>query len=448
MSRRRRDASNVATTRVASRVTRAVVYGKRPTSRDDVGTLRANRVSRAARAARENDAAMRFTFLGHAGWLVRDPARLGAVRSRGSRRRTSARGSRSRATTGSTRRCSATLDYLYVSHLHRDHFDPEWLARNVSKQARVLLPEFGIDLLARELGALGFHDLVRTTHGERARPRRARRDDPRDDLAGRRPARRLRDRARRRVGAGAQPERRPARRPRRAARARPVRRAAAAVLGRDLVPDRLRLPARGEGTPRPQQARRRDGAGASATSRRSAPTHVFPCAGPPCFLDPDLFALNDLDRDPANIFPDQPVFLDQLAAHGIDRAHLVVPGLGGRARRRRVHGHASRRRRDGARAVRRQARVPRASTSATGRAGSQPSGRRGPRPGHDLVAELAAWFEPLLERAPITSAGIAGNVVIDVGDRRRQRVHRLRRVDGARVAAASRTSTRSTSTAR
>ena len=43
--------------------------------------------------------------------------------------------------------------------------------------------------------------------------------------------------------------------------------------------------------------------------------------GPPCFLDDDLFALNDLDRDPANIFPDQTVFLDQLSAHGIDRAY-------------------------------------------------------------------------------------------------------------------------------
>jgi UDP-MurNAc hydroxylase len=34
----------------------------------------------------------------------------------------------------------------------------------------------------------------------------------------------------------------------------------------------------------------------------------------------------------------------------------------------------------------------------------------------DLVAELRDWFVPLLERAPITSAGIAGNVVLDVGE--------------------------------
>ena len=34
----------------------------------------------------------------------------------------------------------------------------------------------------------------------------------------------------------------------------------------------------------------------------------------------------------------------------------------------------------------------------------------------DLVGDLARWFEPLLVHAPITSAGIAGNVVLDVGD--------------------------------
>ena len=54
--------------------------------------------------------------------------------------------------------------------------------------------------------------------------------------------------------------------------------------------------------------------------------HVFPCAGPPAFLDDDLFAFNDFDRDPANIFPDQSVFLDLLRAAGIERGELIVPG--------------------------------------------------------------------------------------------------------------------------
>ena len=46
--------------------------------------------------------------------------------------------------------------------------------------------------------------------------------------------------------------------------------------------------------------------------------HVVPFAGPACFLDEDLFALNDLTGDPANTFPDQMVFLDYLREHGIE----------------------------------------------------------------------------------------------------------------------------------
>ena len=53
--------------------------------------------------------------------------------------------------------------------------------------------------------------------------------------------------------------------------------------------------------------------------------HVFPCAGPPCFLDDDLVALNDFDRDPTNIFPDQTVFLERAATHGIDAATSSFP---------------------------------------------------------------------------------------------------------------------------
>jgi UDP-MurNAc hydroxylase len=53
---------------------------------------------------------------------------------------------------------------------------------------------------------------------------------------------------------------------------------------------------------------------------------VIPSAGPPCFLDPELRHLNDDSADPANIFPDQMVFLEQMAMHGHDRGLLMVPG--------------------------------------------------------------------------------------------------------------------------
>src|SRR5207249_4314221 len=53
---------------------------------------------------------------------------------------------------------------------------------------------------------------------------------------------------------------------------------------------------------------------------------VFPNAGPPCFLDDDLFEYNDFDDDPTNIFPDQTVFLRFLQDRGRRNGHLMIPG--------------------------------------------------------------------------------------------------------------------------
>ncbi len=55
-------------------------------------------------------------------------------------------------------------------------------------------------------------------------------------------------------------------------------------------------------------------------------TWVIPSAGPPCFLDPELRDLNDDHGDPANIFPDQMVFLEQMRTHGHDCGLLMIPG--------------------------------------------------------------------------------------------------------------------------
>jgi UDP-MurNAc hydroxylase len=55
-------------------------------------------------------------------------------------------------------------------------------------------------------------------------------------------------------------------------------------------------------------------------------TWVIPSAGPPCFLDPELRDLNDDHGDPANIFPDQMVFLDQMRRNGNDGGLLMIPG--------------------------------------------------------------------------------------------------------------------------
>ena len=394
---------------------------------------------------------MRITFLGHAGCFVRDRVTARCCATRGSR--PAYFGSwfpfprndgldpgdvRAHPTTSTSRTCTAITSI------------PSGSPRHVHKQARVLLPEFGIDLLARELRSLGFHDFVRTRHGERDRPRRARRHDPRDDLAGRRSARRLRDRARRRHRPRPQPERRPPRRPRRAARARPVRRAAAAVLGRDLVPDRLRLPARGEGTSRPRRSAIDEMERARALRRGGRRRARVPVRRAAVLPRPRPLPRSTTSTAiPANIFPDQTVFLDQLAAHGIDTRDLIVPGSIDRARGGRVHGDASGRRPTVQPPVRRQARVPRRSTA------------------RDWSAWLAAEHAVVAARPGTTSSpssrrgssrcssrrrsrrpGIAGNVVHRRRRSRRRRVHRLRRVGRCGGGRASRTSTRSTSTAR
>jgi UDP-MurNAc hydroxylase len=59
-------------------------------------------------------------------------------------------------------------DYLYISHLHGDHFDEAWLAdeRNVRRDIGVLVPGYPSRELDGRLRALGFDNLIRTTDGD------------------------------------------------------------------------------------------------------------------------------------------------------------------------------------------------------------------------------------------------------------------------------------------
>ncbi len=139
---------------------------------------------------------------------------------------------------------------------------------------------------------------------------------------------------------------------------------------------------------------------------------MFPCAGPPCFLDDELWALNDFERDPANIFPDQPVFLELLEAHGIDRGRLVVPGSRvrlGEGRCEVVHPN------DRAATepfAHKRTYLERYRDDWSGWLAAERASWSSGIPGNELVARLQVWFEPLLNAAPMTSAGIAGNVAL------------------------------------
>jgi UDP-MurNAc hydroxylase len=61
------------------------------------------------------------------------------------------------------------VDYLYVSHLHQDHFDPRLLSKYVSRAATVLLPDFPVPDLRDQLERLGFARFCVMRNGQVAR---------------------------------------------------------------------------------------------------------------------------------------------------------------------------------------------------------------------------------------------------------------------------------------
>ena len=124
-------------------------------------------------------------------------------------------------------------------------------------------------------------------------------------------------------------------------------------------------------------------------------THVFPTAGPPCFLDDELFELNDSPRGARRSSP-MPRSSSSAGAHGHTGGHMVVPGSvaeltgegctvshlseGRRSPHRRQGAYPGRYRDDMAEVI------------AAERA-SWPTDRT------DLLAELKGWIEPLLADA-------------------------------------------------
>jgi UDP-MurNAc hydroxylase len=60
----------------------------------------------------------------------------------------------------------AKPDYLYISHLHGDHLDEDWLPRHVDLSTPVLLPGYPTKEMERRIRQLGFTEIIRTVDGE------------------------------------------------------------------------------------------------------------------------------------------------------------------------------------------------------------------------------------------------------------------------------------------
>jgi UDP-MurNAc hydroxylase len=303
-------------------------------------------------------------------------------------------------------------DYLYVSHLHRDHFDPDWLARHMSKDVTVLLPDFPVPDLRDALEGLGFKRFVQTRNNEVVELDGLRvlinalvspTDGPIGDsgLA---------------VDDGSvriynQNDSRPV-------EAGPIEEFGALhahflqYSGAIWYPMVYDFPDRMKETV--GRRKRRNGmARALKYLDQYRAAHVFPFAGPPCFLDDDLFHLNDVDRDEANVFPDQFVFLDYLREQGRENAHLLLTGTaveltadGGCAVEQIPEAEVARIRDD--RRGYLLAYKQKVQPVIDGIKAALPQDRS------DLVGQLKDWVQPLIETADHTCSGLNGRILLEV----------------------------------
>ena len=142
--------------------------------------------------------------------------------------------------------------------------------------------------------------------------------------------------------------------------------------------------------------------------------YVVPSAGPPAFLDDDLFALNMIDGDEFSIFPDQTAFLARLAAVG--RAGVMnVPGttIGiGPDAIDVVHPMPV----TDVEAIVTDKRSYLTQYQADWKPWLDDLKASWNPPSTDLLATLQEWWGPLLDMAPTLRSKVGANVLLRAGD--------------------------------
>jgi UDP-MurNAc hydroxylase len=217
------------------------------------------------------------------------------------------------------------VDYLFVSHLHRDHFDPQHLRRHVSTKATVLLPDFPTSELEDSLRDVGFTSFVKPASGDIVEvdglqvllhSLTSPTDGPIGDCSlwlydGQYRVLNQNDARPGELDVFTE--------------LGPVDAYLIQFSGAIWFPMVYELPQRAkQALGRSKRERQFD-----RTLRyieQCQARFVFPTAGPPCFLDEELWGFNDIFGDESNIFPDQTVYLDWLAQHGHDEGRLLLPG--------------------------------------------------------------------------------------------------------------------------
>lgn len=304
--------------------------------------------------------------------------------------------------------------YLYISHLHADHLDEAWLADHVDRGTTVLIPGYPTRELERRIRALGFDKIIRTTDG--------------DEIAlG--PELRIAIHVETSITDGPGGD-----------SALVVSDGTARLLNQnDCRTDDLdALRAHGpvdlhwlqfsgaiwypmvyeESLPRMREL-----VGAKVTSQFAramryveaiGATSVVPSAGPPAFLDPELFRLNVITGDELSIFPDQRSFMTRLAAAG-HRGVLAIPGTtidfttDSISVTHPIPVAAVEAIFDNKSEYLHQYQADWMPWLAAMRLSWNP-------PSTDLLGTLKAWWEPLLAMAPALRSGIGACCVLHAGD--------------------------------
>ena len=220
--------------------------------------------------------------------------------------------------------CNPT--YLYISHQHGDHLDEVFLRERMNKDVTVLLPGFPTRELERQLSRLGFHRFVRTTNGAEVELaaglsitihiESSISDGPGGDSAlivsdG---TTRVLNQNDCRIGDLAS-----------LTSHGPIDLHYLQFSGAIWYPMVYGLPieekrALAKAKVESQFAR------AEKYVESVGARVVLPSAGPPCFLDEELFHLNVFEPDDASIFPDQTAFIERLSRRGVTHPKLNVPG--------------------------------------------------------------------------------------------------------------------------
>lgn len=305
-------------------------------------------------------------------------------------------------------------DFLYVSHLHGDHFDAEFLLERMNKETTIILPNFPTRELEREFSRLGFRNFLRTTNGDEieiaphvkvaVHVETSITDGPGGDsaivvsdgesrLVNQNDCRTNDLDALRAHG--------------------PVDQHWLQYSGAIWYPMVYEIPDDEKKklcTEKVASQFQRAMRYVEAIDART----VVPSAGPPCFLDEELFGLNMVTGDEASIFPDATAF-EKLLVDARRDVSIVIPGSEVTSTRDHVlvqhpNGDAAMRAIFADKTAYLRAYQADWASWLSERKAEWSTQRT------DLVAELQAWWHPLLALAPNVRSGINANCLLDLGE--------------------------------